>query len=258
MTWLCFASLRCLMQVPCSRPWAIAALTVQRVLPLVCAIGAVAAAARHWRGDLVEWRRHLRPLIIAAGAGYSLLQLAMRLVQPRGELTGAWALMDTALMAGVLTLVAWHMLRLSPALVWFAHPASPEPGATPQRAADALPDADDELVAQRLHRALHLDHIYREGDLSIGALGDRLNCPEYRLRRVIRERLGHGHFSGFLNSHRIAEAQTLLSDPSRRKEPVLAIAMAVGFQSIGPFNRAFKAATGCTPTAFRGQRLADS
>jgi len=238
--------------------WAIAAAAMQRGLPLVCAVGAVWAAVRHWRGDLVELRRQLRPLIIAAGASYSLLQLAMRLGQPRSELTGPWALMDTALMAAVLILVARHMLTLSPALVWFAHPTPPERGSSPQRPPEPLPDADDELVAQRLHRAMHIDHIYREGDLSIAALADRLNCPEYRLRRVIRDRLGHGHFTSFLNSHRIAEAQALLTDPARRKEPVLAIAMAVGFQSIGPFNRAFKAATGCTPTEFRGQRLADS
>ena len=33
--------------------------------------------------------------------------------------------------------------------------------------------------------------------------------------------------------------------------PVLTIAMDTGFQSIGPFNRAFKAATDVTPTEFR-------
>jgi AraC-like DNA-binding protein len=33
--------------------------------------------------------------------------------------------------------------------------------------------------------------------------------------------------------------------------PVLTIAMDAGFQSIGPFNRAFKAATDLTPTEFR-------
>lgn len=241
-----------------TEPWAAAAAALQRVLPLVCALGAVWAAARRWRGDLVELRRQMRLLIIAAGSGYSLLQLSMRLGQPRGELTGAWALADTALMAAVLMLVARHLLTPSPAVIWFALPAPPECDAEPQHTPEPLPDADDELVAQHLHRALHIDHIYREGDLSIAALADRLNCPEYRLRRVIHERLGHGHFTSFLNSYRIAEAQTMLSDPVRRKEPVLAIAMAVGFQSIGPFNRAFKSATGCTPTEFRSRRLADS
>jgi AraC-like DNA-binding protein len=39
---------------------------------------------------------------------------------------------------------------------------------------------------------------------------------------------------------------------------VLTIALAAGFQSIGPFNRAFKAATGQTPTEFRRRNLADS
>ena len=35
--------------------------------------------------------------------------------------------------------------------------------------------------------------------------------------------------------------------------PVLTIALDTGFQSIGPFNRAFKAHTGLTPTEYRKQ-----
>jgi AraC-like DNA-binding protein len=34
--------------------------------------------------------------------------------------------------------------------------------------------------------------------------------------------------------------------------------MDAGFQSIGPFNRAFKADTGLTPTEYRQKSLADS
>ena len=39
---------------------------------------------------------------------------------------------------------------------------------------------------------------------------------------------------------------------------VLSIALDVGFGSIGPFNRAFKAETGLTPTEFRQKALAES
>jgi AraC-like DNA-binding protein len=39
---------------------------------------------------------------------------------------------------------------------------------------------------------------------------------------------------------------------------VLTIAMDAGFQSIGPFNRAFKAETGLTPTEFRPNALTRS
>jgi AraC-like DNA-binding protein len=48
------------------------------------------------------------------------------------------------------------------------------------------------------------------------------------------------------------------ADPTQKQVPVLTIAMDAGFQSIGPFNRAFKVATGQTPTEFRRDALAGS
>jgi AraC-like DNA-binding protein len=43
------------------------------------------------------------------------------------------------------------------------------------------------------------------------------------------------------------------ADPSQADVPILTIALDAGFQSIGPFNRAFKAHTGMTPSAYRKQ-----
>jgi len=82
--------------------------------------------------------------------------------------------------------------------------------------------------------------------------------PEYRLRRLINQRLGHRNFNAYVNGLRLDEALQVLADPGQREQPVLTIALEAGFQSIGPFNRAFKAATGLTPTEFRRQKLADS
>ena len=50
-----------------------------------------------------------------------------------------------------------------------------------------------------------------------------------------------------------AEAMAALADPGQAEVPILTIALDSGFQSIGPFNRAFKAQTGVTPTAYRKQ-----
>jgi AraC-like DNA-binding protein len=102
------------------------------------------------------------------------------------------------------------------------------------------------------------DHLYREEGLSLGRLAQHLGLPEYRLRRLIHQHLGHRHFSAYLHSLRLAEACAHLSDRTQAQRAVLDIALAVGFQSIGPFNRAFKAHTGLTPTEFRRQHLADS
>jgi len=103
-----------------------------------------------------------------------------------------------------------------------------------------------------------VEHAYRSEDLSIASLAARLSVPEYRLRRVINQRLGHRNFNAFVNGFRLAETLAALADPSKRGVPVLTIALTAGFQSIGPFNRAFKAATGLTPTEFRRQKLAES
>jgi len=128
----------------------------------------------------------------------------------------------------------------------------------PTDAAQTAPDPVDERLAADLQRLMSEARIYRSEDLSIGSLADRLRAPEYRLRRLINQRLGHRNFNAFINSHRLAEAQAALADPARRELPVLSIALEAGFQSIGPFNRAFKAATGRTPTEFRREKLADS
>jgi AraC-like DNA-binding protein len=66
------------------------------------------------------------------------------------------------------------------------------------------------------------------------------------------------NFNAFINQYRLQEARAALQDPARREESILGIALACGFQSIGPFNRAFKADAGCTPTEFRRQNLVDS
>ena len=92
--------------------------------------------------------------------------------------------------------------------------------------------------------------------LTIGSLAVELGVQEYRLRQLINEGLGHRNFNAFLNHYRLEDARGALADPAQRQVPVLTIAMDAGFQSIGPFNRAFKAATDLTPTEFRRLALA--
>ena len=101
---------------------------------------------------------------------------------------------------------------------------------------------------------MRAERAYREENLTIGTLAARMKLPEYRLRQAINEGLGHRNFNAFLNSWRLADAKAALADPAQREVPVLTIAMDAGFQSIGPFNRAFKADTGMTPTEYRRAR----
>jgi AraC-like DNA-binding protein len=131
-----------------------------------------------------------------------------------------------------------------------AHAHAPTP--TPEA------DAADARLAESLQRLMQVEQAYRREDLSVASLAALLKVPEYRLRRLINQRLGHRNFTAFVNGWRLDEARTALADPARSHLPVLTIALTAGFQSIGPFNRAFKTATGQTPTEFRQQHRTDS
>lgn len=135
-----------------------------------------------------------------------------------------------------------------------ARPAEGGPADAEPPAAPALADADRPWV-DALQRLMTVDRVYREEGLTIGTLALRLGLPEHRLRRLINQGLGQRNFNQYLNGFRLADACTALADPARQQVPVLTIALDAGFQSLGPFNRAFKAATGSTPSDYRRQAL---
>jgi AraC-like DNA-binding protein len=113
--------------------------------------------------------------------------------------------------------------------------------------------ADQHLAAQL--RTLMADGAYTEAGLTVGRLADQLGTPEHRLRQVINQQLGYRNFAAFLNEYRVKAAKTALSDPAQARRQVLQIALDLGYGSIAPFNRAFRAATGVTPTGFRRAAL---
>ncbi|MDR6519965.1 AraC family transcriptional regulator [Variovorax atrisoli] len=250
---------------------------IQRAVPLVFAVLAAMAAASQWRADLVEGRRRLRVFIVVTGVGYSIGMLVVRLASPRGQLSGPSATADAAMLLLIVAVVTWQMVRLAgseffpaaqaPAVIPPVMPggpaqpaeesADPRP-AEPGPATEPAPDPAEDRLAASLQHAMAVEHAYRSEDLSIATLAARLSVPEYRLRRLINQRLGHRNFNAFVNGFRLAEATAALADSSKRELPVLTIALTAGFQSIGPFNRAFKAATGLTPTEFRRKKLAES
>ncbi len=93
--------------------------------------------------------------------------------------------------------------------------------------------------------------VYREDGLTVAMLAEKVGIPEYQLRKLINGALGFRNFSSFLNSRRIADAKVILADPNNARKQVLQIALDLGYGSIAPFNRAFKQATGQTPTEYR-------
>lgn len=201
------------------------------------------------RDDLVECRCSARPYFAAAIAGLGLLLTGVQALGflPPGSQALA-LLQSTGVLAVTVAFAVWILsprMDLWPGLHDHRPPPSPGPDAT---------TPDIALIARI--RAAMAAGIWREEGLTIGALAGQLRVPEHRLRRAINGGLGHRNFSSFVNSHRIAAAKSQLADPEAMGTTVLEIAFDVGFASLGPFNRAFRAETGQSPTEFRAQALA--
>jgi AraC-like DNA-binding protein len=203
--------------------------------------------------DLVEGRRRLRVCYAVAIALYALLIIASEWLWTGGlsatplSLANAAGLTALVFLFAVLGTLASTGAPLAPAPVQ----ARQWPALThdPRLAAPATgPDAA-QLIA--LRRLFAHDKVFREPDLSIASLSQKLDIQEHRLRHLINRQLGHRNFSAFVNGYRLAEAEAALSDPAQAAVPILTIALDAGFGSIGPFNRAFKAHTGLTPTEYR-------
>jgi AraC-like DNA-binding protein len=202
-----------------------------------------------WRGDLVERRRRMRAPILAAAALYAIATSSVEAAHTLGTQTDALSPLAAAALLLMSLAGAFVFLRAEPD--WFG---APKPGRVANL--DAAASAQDQALLGRLRKALDEDQVWRREALSIGELAGLVGAPEHRLRRLINAHLGYRNFAAFLNERRISAARLALADPAHALTPVSQIAYEAGFASLGPFNRAFKEATGSTPTAWREQALA--
>jgi AraC-like DNA-binding protein len=109
----------------------------------------------------------------------------------------------------------------------------------------------DTTLEEQLMVLLQEKKIYRTEGLTIKQLADTMQVQEHRLRRLINGQLGFKNFNDFLNQYRVNEACEILSDSNQNQKTILEIAYALGYQSIGPFNKAFREQKDTTPTAYR-------
>lgn len=245
-------------------PWAAGLHRLLDVMPVFWALLAIGQSAASWRGDLLERRRALRTLVVAGIALFTVGQLVVALLWSQSLQAVAGSAGQAAGALALALLVAWRLLRAdadaadglfglpatragAPAV---AGPASTQAADRGTGASQAPAPPDARQVAA-LEALMSVDHLYREPNLGIGALAARLQLPEHKLRRLINQGLGHRNFNAFLNTCRLADARRWLQDPAQQQTPIATIALDAGFQSLGPFNRAFKADTGMTPSEFR-------
>lgn len=206
-------------------------------------------ALRDWGDDLIEPRRKFR---IAFAILVALLGIAISALELRYARSSFpdWVFPAHGFTLFILAMGFTGWLVAAPTDLFGARDTRRRGAGTGGR--DLSPE--NRPLARRLEAAM-AEGLYREPGLTVGSLAEHLGTREHRLRRIINQGLGYRNFSAFLNAHRLKEAKRLLADPDRAHDQVLTIALDLGYGSIAPFNRAFRAETGTTPTAFRRDAL---
>lgn len=221
-----------------------ASLIPQQAMILILSLLLIFEALKDWRGDLVESRRRFRRLfllavtiVLIAVSFSNYLQLGTK----HNPITDA---VSNLIGLVVVMVVIAALLRMRTDVFSTAE-ASPFPSAAPG-------DVDDPMIGE-INALMEEQDIYCLHGLTITKLAERLKEKEHRVRKVINGSMGYRNFNQFLNHVRIREATRRLVDPETRRLPVLTIAIDVGYASLAPFNKAFKAIHGVTPTDYRKQ-----
>jgi AraC-like DNA-binding protein len=111
---------------------------------------------------------------------------------------------------------------------------------------DFLPTENDVDLANILESLFRKEKLFLDADLNIQTLAERCNTRVHTLSVFINNYYKKSFFD-YINSYRIEEAKTLLTDPGNQKYSINTIAESSGFSSRSSFYKAFKKNTNLTP-----------
>jgi AraC-like DNA-binding protein len=226
--------------------------TSMDILQLVFVALAMYWTLKGWRADLVDDRRVLRWFIIGVQGALIFSVVFVENFLLNGD-TGDNA-QAQAIIVHAIAVLAFGMLLVALRFDYVSLTAVirkvTELAEEPAGANAAVFDIE------RFNKAFRDEQLYREAGLTIAMLAKKLNLPEYRLRSFIHKQLGFRNFNAMLHKYRIEDAASALADKRNSGLPVLTIALTVGYQSITPFNNAFRELTGLTPSEYRKKHIA--
>lgn len=187
--------------------------------------------------DMIEERRKFRRVFVMVSGIYIVIVLAAEIGLKQVRVP---RLLDSANILSVVALIyyfSFRLLELKPRFFL----------GTPSL---VINEAERSL-SENIRKLMEDQKLFVREDLNARVIATILNEQEYKVRRAINGAMGYRNFYDFLNHFRIEAACNVLADEANQSTPILRIAMDCGYASLAPFNRAFKALKGISPSEFR-------
>ena len=146
-------------------------------------------------------------------------------------------------------LLALMMIRIGAAAFLRPDVGMPAP-ALPVSKPSAM--ADLRQKGKWLRKAMEEGLFYRDAELSLPSLAEKLDIPTHELSRIINVAL-RKNFNDFINEYRVGEVTQKMPDPAYDHITLLGIAFDCGFNSKTTFNRTFRQMTGKSPAEYKNQ-----
>jgi AraC-like DNA-binding protein len=237
---------------------------IPQLIMMLLACHVVYMASRGRDSDLVELRRQLRmPFAVGMGSIVGLIIGSGFFMLGSPQLDSLYFFVIFLLILFINlgmfqihkdTTQLIHMAGEQPApgLTTVAHQSRSDVQLQNDQPLGASPvSRQDQLLIDRVLKAMKQERLYAEPGLTIGDLAVRVSVQEYRLRKLINQSLHYRNFNQFLNQYRIEEAARRLLDPQEQHIPISSIALDVGYASLSSFNKAFKDTYQVTPSVYR-------
>jgi len=121
---------------------------------------------------------------------------------------------------------------------------------SPRYERSGLSDREAQRLKDQLTAIMESERPWRNSDLTLADLADRLGTTPHKLSEVLNSQLGLT-FYDFVNGYRVREVQRRIAAGDARKVTMLALALDAGFASKSTFNVVFKKHTQQTPSDYR-------
>jgi len=110
------------------------------------------------------------------------------------------------------------------------------------------PSFSTELKEQLLY-LLQVEKIYRQNNISLAGVSEKLGTTRHNTSQVINEHFGLNFFE-LINKYRIVEAQEILQSEKSKNLNIIDVAYEVGFNNKVTFNKSFRKLVSLTPSQF--------